>query len=149
MEALEEYGRIDGHNLDFNPAKCTWKEVIEELNLAHLAAYSCERRENTFYGKTRNVVNNTIQIVEPALDALPDYLCILQGGLAIVFNASISGNNIYELTIIDGHSLCSVGREIGSGYSTFLGIYQALFQPRAPSRSSFLMTKSFMISSMS
>jgi hypothetical protein len=94
MEALEEYGRIDGHNLDFNPAKCTWKEVIEELNLAHLAAYSCERRENTFYGKTRHVVNNTIQIVEPALDALPDHLCILQGGLAIVFNASISGNII-------------------------------------------------------
>ena len=101
MEALEEYRRIDGHNLDFNPAKCTWKEVVEELDKAHRAVYICERRENTFYRKTRTIVNNTIQIIEPALDALPDHLCVLQGGLAIVFNVSRTGKMVWELTLIN------------------------------------------------
>lgn len=88
MEALEKYTRIEGHNLHFDPTKCTWPEVVEELNKAHLVAQKHERRDKTLHGKVWRTFNNASKIIQPAVAALPDELCILHGGLAILFNVS-------------------------------------------------------------
>ena len=90
MEALEQYRRIEGHNLHFNPTKCTWAEVVEELNKAHLAIYNREQRDKTFHARVRKTFTNASKIIQPAVAALPDELCILHGGLAIVFNVSMT-----------------------------------------------------------
>jgi hypothetical protein len=88
MEALEQYRQIEGHNLHFNPTKCTWAEVVEELNKAHLAAYSREQRDKTFRGRVGKSFKTASKIIQPAVEALPDELGILHGGLAVVFNVS-------------------------------------------------------------
>lgn len=88
MEALERYRGIEGHNLHFNPTKCTWAEVVEELNKAHLATYNREQRDKTFHAKVWKTFTNASKIIQPAVVALPDELCILHGGLAVVFNVS-------------------------------------------------------------
>jgi hypothetical protein len=100
MEALEQYRRIEGHNLNFNPTKCTWVEVVEELNKAHLVTYNREQREKTFHRRVWKTFTNASKIIQPALDALPDELCILHGGLAIVFNVSTATEHSQGLTLI-------------------------------------------------
>jgi hypothetical protein len=100
MEALERYKTIEGHNLDFNPTKCTWAEVVEELNKAHLVTYNREQREKTLHGRAWKTFTNASKIIQPALDALPGELCILHGGLAVVFNVSTPTMDSQGLTLI-------------------------------------------------
>lgn len=103
MDALEQYKSIEGHNFEFNPTKCTWAEVVEELNKAHAATYHSEQRNKTLHGRVWKTATNTSKIIQPALEALPSELSILHGGLAVVFNVS---------RITKNHSRDSTNRNI-------------------------------------
>jgi hypothetical protein len=58
------------------------------LNKAHLAIHDCEQRDKTLHARAWKKVSNASKIIQPAVAALPGELCILHGGLAIIFNAS-------------------------------------------------------------
>lgn len=90
MEALEQYRVIDGHNLDFDPSRCSWPEVVKELNKAHHAAYMRAQDDKKLHSKVGNFLTNATKILQPGLAAIPDELCVLHGGLAIMFNVSKS-----------------------------------------------------------
>ncbi|RDW84236.1 hypothetical protein BP6252_01826 [Coleophoma cylindrospora] len=103
-EALEKYTKVEGHNLEFDPAKCTWEEVVGELNKAHDAVYTYESREKKTHRKALKMINNASKIIEPAITSLPNELCILQGGLAIVFNlVRRRENNSQQILDVFGH----------------------------------------------
>ncbi|RDW60319.1 hypothetical protein BP5796_11925 [Coleophoma crateriformis] len=103
-EALEKYTKVEGHNLEFDPAKCTWEEVVWELNKAHKAVYTYESREKKTHRKTLKMINYASKIIGPALNSLPNELCILQGGLAIVFNlVRRRENNSQQILDVFGH----------------------------------------------
>lgn len=64
---------------------CTWKTVLEELGKAQAAAAKSEKGGKNPIKKTWRLVGSTSSILAPGLTALPDWLCVLNGGLALVF----------------------------------------------------------------
>ncbi|KAH8655728.1 hypothetical protein BX600DRAFT_515436 [Xylariales sp. PMI_506] len=85
VEAIEEYRKIEGPKLGFDPTKCSWAQVVEQLEKAHETADAHEGHDKTRRGKTARFLNNVSRVLRPALDALPDELSLLKGGLAIIF----------------------------------------------------------------
>jgi hypothetical protein len=86
IEALEKYGELEKNNLSFDPVKCSWGEVLNELLKAQGAVTCREAYEKKFIGKSQRKLTNMTKILQPALEAIPDELCILHGGLAVIFN---------------------------------------------------------------
>jgi hypothetical protein len=90
MEALQEYGRLEGRNLGFNPVDCSWRDVLQQLEMAEDAAAASERGDGKFLTRSRRKLSTLSKSIVPLLDALPDELCVLHGGLAIVFHVGDS-----------------------------------------------------------
>ena len=90
MEALQEYGRIEGRKLPFNPVDCSWRDVLKELEKAEEAAATSEQGDRKFLSNNRRKLNTMSKSIMPLLDAIPKELWILRGGLAIIFHVRIS-----------------------------------------------------------
>ncbi len=65
---------------------CTWEDVHAQLHRAQDAAVESKRRGNNPLRKAWRAMGATSSILEPGLEALPDELCILHGGLAMIFS---------------------------------------------------------------
>ncbi|KAN0091876.1 hypothetical protein V8E51_017723 [Hyaloscypha variabilis] len=85
MEALQEYGKLEGRKLLFNPIDCSWKDVFKQLEKAEEAASASEQGDKRFLTNSRRKMNTMSKAIEPLLDAIPKELSILRGGLAIIF----------------------------------------------------------------
>jgi hypothetical protein len=90
MEALQEYGKLEGRKLPFNPIDCSWKDVFKQLEKAEEAASASEQGDKRFLANSRRKMNTMSKAIEPLLDAIPKELSILRGGLAIIFYVRVS-----------------------------------------------------------
>jgi enoyl reductase-like protein len=90
MEALKEYGRLECRNLEFNPVDCSWADVFKELDRAEEAAAGSEQGDKRFLINHRRKLSTMSKSIMPLLDALPDELCVLHGGLAVIFHVCIA-----------------------------------------------------------
>ncbi|KAH7323239.1 hypothetical protein B0I35DRAFT_427345 [Stachybotrys elegans] len=66
--------------------KCTWDNVHEELRKAQEAAIESEGRGKNMFKKIWRRMGVTSSILAPGLAAIPDELCVLNGGLAVIFS---------------------------------------------------------------
>ncbi|KAK4225183.1 hypothetical protein QBC38DRAFT_270181 [Podospora fimiseda] len=91
--------------LDFaqNLQECTWEHVHAELNKARKKAEESERRGRSGFKKLWRVTGATSSVLSPGLAALPDSLCVLHGGLAVVFSLARHSemNRIKILSVFD------------------------------------------------
>ncbi|KAJ9141815.1 hypothetical protein NKR23_g7726 [Pleurostoma richardsiae] len=86
MDALHEYGELEGERLGFNPTSCSWSDMLKQLKIAQAAAAKSERAERGFFTRSRKKVTNVSRLLGVALAALPPELSSLQGGLSMVFD---------------------------------------------------------------
>lgn len=73
-------------DFDFDLLSCTWEDVISELKKAEAAAFDHHVRGNKFHNKIWRGLGRMGERVGPALDAIPDELCVLHGGIAVIFS---------------------------------------------------------------
>ncbi|KAE8446335.1 hypothetical protein EG329_012084 [Mollisiaceae sp. DMI_Dod_QoI] len=66
--------------------KCTWEHVREELRKAQAKADESEKRGKGPVKKVWRTLGASSSVLAPGLAALPDYLCVLNGGLAVIFS---------------------------------------------------------------
>jgi hypothetical protein len=100
MEALHEYGRLEGRKLPFNPVDCSWRDVLKELDKAEDAAATSEQGDKKFLTHSRRKLNTMSKSIMPLLDAIPKELWILRGGLAIIFHVCIALKPLHFLRLI-------------------------------------------------
>lgn len=88
-ETLDFHHRV-GKFVDFTSDlhKCTWDDVHQELAKAREAAGKSEKGGKQLHRKVWRAIGSTSGVLAPGLDALPDNLCVLHGGLALVFSVS-------------------------------------------------------------
>lgn len=88
-ETLDFHHRA-GKYVDFtrNLHACTWDDVHEELARALSVAAESEKRGQQWMRKFWRTIGSTSSVLAPGLSALPDELCVLHGGLALVFSVS-------------------------------------------------------------
>ncbi|KAI8635573.1 hypothetical protein F5Y19DRAFT_408325 [Xylariaceae sp. FL1651] len=86
-ETLQSVERQAPHLLNggFNAKNCSWEQVLEQLQLAQDAANESKKCGKKFHHKIWRGMGSTAGFVIPALDAFPDNLSILHGGLAVIF----------------------------------------------------------------
>ncbi|KAB5583584.1 hypothetical protein GE09DRAFT_1212161 [Coniochaeta sp. 2T2.1] len=86
-ETLDFHRRV-GKYVDFTTdlTKCSWEDVHQELAKAQAAAARNEKAGKRLHTKVWRGIGNTASILAPGLSALPDELCLLHGGLALVFS---------------------------------------------------------------
>jgi hypothetical protein len=89
-DILSEHQRRGGKYIDFpgDVTKCSWDRVFEELCKAQKAAIESDKRGKDFVKKTWRRIGTSASILSPGLAAIPDDLCILNGGLAFIFSVS-------------------------------------------------------------
>jgi hypothetical protein len=90
MNALQEYGRLEGCELPFNPVHCSWEDVLKELVKAEEAALASEKGDKSFLTNNRRKLSTMSKSIVPLLVAIPSDLCVLQGGLAVVFHVRVT-----------------------------------------------------------
>jgi hypothetical protein len=100
-ETLECHQQVARKYVDFidDLLKCTWEDVHRELHKAKQAHVLSERRgnRNPIRGFWR-ALGTSGSILAPGLSAIPDELCVLHGGLAVVFSlARHSELNRYKI----------------------------------------------------
>jgi hypothetical protein len=92
-KTLECHQQVGRKYVDFidDLLTCTWEDVHRELHKAKQAHVLSERRGS------RNPIRcfwralgTSGSILAPGLSAIPDELCVLHGGLAVVFSVSLS-----------------------------------------------------------
>ncbi|KAL2071791.1 hypothetical protein VTL71DRAFT_13026 [Oculimacula yallundae] len=83
---LKENDRFKGRRLPFDPVQCSWQEVMTELEKATNAAILNQQGDKKFFTKKRRTLSALSRSVMPLLNAIPDDLCFLHGGLAMIFH---------------------------------------------------------------
>jgi hypothetical protein len=93
-ETLECYQQRAGRLVDFTNdlAACRWDDVLEQLGKAQEAAEKSNRMGKNPVKRAWRAVGKASTILEPGLDAIPDDLCVLHGGLAVIFSVSPSSS---------------------------------------------------------
>jgi len=87
-DALTHYERSTDVDLGFEVASCSWNEVLESLRKAQNAA---DKHSGEGASKTKKVwrkLSRIVPIIVPALQAIPDDLGVLHGGLGVIFHVS-------------------------------------------------------------
>lgn len=98
-ETLEFHRRV-GKFVDFTSDlnSCTWDDVHQELAKAQEAAAKSEKGGKQLHRKFWRNIGSTSSILAPGLAALPDELCVLHGGLALVFSVSTLSRRTIDTT---------------------------------------------------
>jgi hypothetical protein len=100
MEALREYGTLEGRKLSFNPVHCSWADVLKELKNAVDAAVASGEGDRKFLTSRRRKLSIMSKSFEPLITAIPDELSILAGGLAIIFHVRVALETLQFLRLI-------------------------------------------------
>ncbi|KAK3986432.1 hypothetical protein QBC44DRAFT_139558 [Cladorrhinum sp. PSN332] len=87
-ETLECSQKKARRYLDFahNLQECTWENVHSELRKAREKAEESEKRGRSGIKRLWRVTGATSSVLAPGLSAIPDSLCVLHGGLAVIFS---------------------------------------------------------------
>ncbi|RDW91763.1 hypothetical protein BP5796_01157 [Coleophoma crateriformis] len=88
METLECHQQKAAKYVDFTHdlKSCTWADVWKELSKAQAKADESEQRGKNPVRKVWRTIGTISPILAPGLAALPDKLCVLHGGLAVIFS---------------------------------------------------------------
>ncbi|KAF2672080.1 hypothetical protein BT63DRAFT_422585 [Microthyrium microscopicum] len=76
----------DQPELDFDVLKCTWDDVLREMDRAIKAGQDSKAPPKKLHQKLWRKLGAMGGTVAPALVAIPDELCVLHGGLALIFS---------------------------------------------------------------
>jgi hypothetical protein len=89
-EALKRYQRQapDQADFDFDLLKCTWHDVLHELERAQAAVSESDNGGKKFHRRAWRALETMEAVLAPGLVAIPNNLCVLQGGLAVIFSVS-------------------------------------------------------------
>jgi hypothetical protein len=89
-ETLNFYHRA-GKYVDFTTdlQSCTWDDVHRELVKAQEAAERSVKGGKQLHRRLWRTIGSTSSVLAPGLSALPDDLCVLHGGLALLFSVSL------------------------------------------------------------
>jgi hypothetical protein len=93
--------------VDFIPDlnNCTWDHVHEELRKAQAKADESERRGKNPVRKAWRTIGASSSVLAPGIEALPENLSVLKGGLAVIFSVrSRLGWSHFEYMLIGRHS---------------------------------------------
>ena len=85
---LDQVSRERSIGFDQDVNGCEWSHALEKLQAANEAVASRMERDKTFLSKGAHVLTTMSNMLQPGLQAIPDELCILHGGLALLFHAS-------------------------------------------------------------
>lgn len=90
QEALQNHQHFASKYVDFTSdvTQCSWDHVHEELRKAQDAAIRSEERGRKFMKRAWRKIASTSSVLMPGLAAIPDELCVLNGGLAVIFSVS-------------------------------------------------------------
>jgi len=89
-ETLKRFQTSHQVDFDFDLLRCTWDDVLRELDKAQAAVSESEAREKKPHRKAWRALGTTGgDIISSGLVALPDELGVLHGGLAIIFCVSL------------------------------------------------------------
>lgn len=77
-------------DFDFDLLKCTWHDVLRELERAQAAATESDNQGKKLHRKVWRALGTTGSVLAPGLSAIPDDLCVLHGGLAVIFSVGLS-----------------------------------------------------------
>jgi hypothetical protein len=85
----------DQADFNFDLLKCTWKDVLQELEKAQAAKFEDEKRGKKLHQKAWRGLGTVGDIFAPGLVGIPNNmpLCVLQGGLAVIFSVSLDLKN--------------------------------------------------------
>lgn len=81
---------------------CTWDDVHKEMRKAKATAEESERRGKHPVKMAWRTIGTSASILAPGLVAIPDHLCVLNGGLAVIF--SVSSRLSCDPFLIDANS---------------------------------------------
>jgi hypothetical protein len=100
QETLKQYQNqatgLADFDFDFDLLSCTWQDVLDEMDKAEAAASESHRRGNEFPARAWRLFETMGDVISPALEAIPDELCVLHGGIAVIF--SVSSQESLQLT---------------------------------------------------
>lgn len=71
--------------LDFSPEDCSWDDMLRELARAKGESSANGKK---IVRKAWRAAGTAATVLGPGLDALPDEVCVLKGGLAVIFSVS-------------------------------------------------------------
>lgn len=96
-ETLECHQQKAAKYVDFTKdlTKCTWDDVNRELLKAQEAADKSEKRGKNVVRKMWRTLGRESTIFTPGLAAVPETLCVLNGGLAVIFSVRSCLDQIY------------------------------------------------------
>jgi len=85
-----DFHRKAGKYVDFTSdlTRCSWDDVHQELAKAQEAAERSVKGGKQPHRRLWRNIGSTSSVLAPGLAALPDELCMLHGGLALVFSVS-------------------------------------------------------------
>ena len=87
-ECLLEYEGTMSEEVSYTVQKCTWEDVIVEWERANDAKAALESHEGVrgWIRKSRRRLFDFADVLAPGIAAIPEDLCILHAGLAIVLS---------------------------------------------------------------
>jgi hypothetical protein len=89
----------DQADFDFDLLKCTWHDVLRELQRAQTAVSESDDRGKKIHRRAWRALGTASDVLAPGLAAIPDKLCVLHGGLAVIFSVSWGFRDIFHLII--------------------------------------------------
>lgn len=73
-------------NVDFDIRNCGWSDVLGKMKEANSAIGRRMERDKTPWSKGAMVLTDISNLLQPALQSIPDELHLLHGGLALIFH---------------------------------------------------------------
>jgi hypothetical protein len=83
---LKEHDKRSPIALGFDVLDCPWQKVLDEMQRAKDFS---EGRDKKFMSGGWRGMGRQADMILPSLAAFPDQLCILHGGLAVIFSVSV------------------------------------------------------------
>ena len=93
-EYLDQVSRDRSVDFDQDVRDCEWSDALEKLQEADRAVAKRMKKDKTLLSKGAQVLTNMSNLLQPGLQAIPDELCILHGGLAFLFHASAFSDSV-------------------------------------------------------
>lgn len=90
QETLKRYQTqaTDLTDFNFDLLSCTWPDVLDEMKRAEAAVLESNGQGKKFPTKAWRLLGRVGNIISPALEAIPDEICLVRGGIALIFSVS-------------------------------------------------------------
>jgi hypothetical protein len=87
-------------DFDFDLLNCQWHDVLNELERVQGAVIESENRGKKVSRKIWRGLGEVSSVIAPGLAGIPDDLCVLNGGLAVIFSVSLGLHGMLDHDLI-------------------------------------------------